>query len=313
MSVYTTVTEAQLRQYLTQFDAGELLSFEGISAGIENTNYFVDTSCGRYVLTLFEQHSMEKLGYFMKLMAWLSEAGVPTAHPLAGKDGQYLRLLCDKPASLVQRLRGKSVEVATPAHCAVMGESLAHFHLAGRGFSQNRANDRDVDWMQGVAERLGGLIDANTKAFIAAELHTQQALMLDALPQGVIHADLFLDNALFDGEQLTGIIDLYYACDGVWLYDVAVAMNDWCRQPNHKLDTARVAAFLTGYARVRSWTAAEKQAWPFIVRRAALRFFLSRLQDQCMPRAGELTQIKDPDVFRQLLVYLQINCPPLAG
>lgn len=313
MSVYTTVTDAQLRDYLTQFDAGELVSFEGISAGIENTNYFVDTTCGRYVLTLFEQHSIETLGYFLKLMAWLSEAGVPTAHPLAGKDGQYLRVLCDRPASLVQRLRGKSVDHATVLHCGVMGEALAQFHIAGRGFAQQRANDRDLDWMQSIRAKVSSLTDASTLALIDAELAAQSALVTCDLPQGVIHADLFLDNALFDGDVLTGIIDLYYACDGFWLYDVAVTMNDWCRQADLTLDTARVRAFLTGYARVRPWTAAEQLAWPIMVRRAALRFFLSRLQDQLMPRAGELTQTKDPMVFRQLLTFVQTDCPPLVG
>ncbi len=313
MSVYTTVTEAQLRDYLTQFDAGELIAFEGISAGIENTNYFVDTSCGRYVLTLFEQHSIETLGYFLKLMAWLSEAGVPTAHPLAGKDGQYLRLLCGKPASLVQRLRGKSVEVATVEHCSVMGQALAQFHLGGRGFAQQRSNDRDLDWMQSMRVKVASLADAETLAFIDAELSAQQAVHVASLPNGVIHADLFLDNALFDGELLTGIIDLYYACDGAWLYDVAVTMNDWCRQADHGLDTERVVAFLSGYARVRAWTDAERSAWPMMVRRAALRFFLSRLHDQLIPREGELTQTKDPSVFRQLLTHLQHQCPELVG
>lgn len=313
MSVYTTVTEAQLRDYLTQFDAGELIAFEGISAGIENTNYFVDTSCGRYVLTLFEQHSIETLGYFLKLMAWLSEAGVPTAHPLAGKDGHYLRLLCGKPASLVQRLRGKSVEVATAEHCSVMGQALAQFHLGGRGFAQQRANDRDLDWMQAIRLKLVSLADKDTLAFIDAELSAQQAVNVASLPKGVIHADLFLDNALFDGELLTGIIDLYYACDGAWLYDVAVTMNDWCRQADHGLDAERLVAFLSGYARVRAWTDAERSAWPMMVRRAALRFFLSRLHDQLVPREGELTQTKDPSVFRQLLTHLQHQCPELVG
>lgn len=313
MSVYTRVTEAQLRDYLTQFDAGELVAFEGISAGIENTNYFVDTTCGRYVLTLFEQHSIETLGYFLKLMAWLSEAGVPTAHPLAGKDGQYLRLLCDKPASLVQRLRGKSVEVATVEHCAVMGQALAQFHLGGRGFAQQRANDRDLDWMQAMRVKVAPLADSDTLALVDAELSAQTGLSLEALPKGVIHADLFLDNALFDGELLTGIIDLYYACDGAWLYDVAVTMNDWCRRDDHRLDSERVIAFLSGYARQRSWTEAERHAWPMMARRAALRFFLSRLHDKLLPRAGELTQTKDPAVFRQLLLHLQQQCPELVG
>lgn len=313
MSVYTTVTEDELCVYLAEFDAGELVAFEGISAGIENTNYFVDTTRGHYVLTLFEQHGFDQLGYFLKLMAWLSEAGVPTAHPLAARDGQYLRVLSGKPAALVQRLRGKSVQESDALHCGVVGEALAQFHLAGRGFSQLRDNDRGIDWMQQVHERLNGLADADTLAFIDAALQQQTVTLSSPLPSGVIHADLFLDNALFDGAELTGIIDLYYACHGEWLYDVAVTMNDWCRRADHTLDLKRVRAFLMGYANVRPWVEAEHLAWPVVVQRAALRFFLSRLQDQLLPREGALTQTKDPIVFRTLLSWLQGQCPALVG
>jgi homoserine kinase type II len=313
MSVYTTVSEADLLAFLAEFDAGDLVAFEGISAGIENTNYFVDTSYGRYVLTIFEQHSFDSLDYFLKLMAWLSEAGVPTAHPLAGRDGRYLRLLCGKPASIVQRLRGRSVEESEVVHCAVIGDALAKFHHAARGFSHRRANDRDLDWMIAMRQKVAALAPAEWLRMIDDELHYQQASDMSALPQGVMHADLFLDNALFDGEELTGIIDLYYACDGAWLYDVAVTMNDWCRQANHQLNDAKVKALLASYAAIRPWTDAERQLWPVMVRRAALRFFLSRLHDQLLPKAGEITQTKDPTVFAQLLIWLRMHCPVLIG
>jgi homoserine kinase type II len=313
MSVYTTVTEDELRVYLAEFDAGELVAFEGISAGIENTNYFVDTTCGRYVLTLFEQHDFKDLGYFLKLMAWLSEAEVPSAHPLAGKDGQYLRLLCGKPASLVQRLRGRSLEHSDEVHCAVIGGALAKMHLAGGGFSSHRANDRDLDWMLTIRDKLAMLADSATLTIIDEELSFQQMQNFLTLPSGVIHADLFLDNALFDGEELTGIIDLYYACHGAWLYDVAVTMNDWCRESDLTINAHWARELLLSYAGERAWTDSEKQLWPAVARRAALRFFLSRLHDKLIPREGELTQTKDPIVFQTLLLWLRQYCPPLVG
>jgi homoserine kinase type II len=265
------------------------------------------------VLTIFEHHSYAELGYFLKLMAWLSEAGIPTAHPLAGRDGQYLRPLCGKPAALVQRLRGRSVQQADATHCAVIGEALAQLHLAGQGFSEHRPNDRDLDWMHSVRHRLVDLADAATLAVIDQHLDTQASLETAHLPSGIIHADLFLDNALFDGDRLTGIIDLYYACHGVWLYDVAVTMNDWCRQEDLSLDPIRVNAFLLGYSQVRPWTDDERAAWQMMTQRAALRFYLSRLQDQLLPREGELTQIKDPQVFLTLLTWLTKHCPRLIG
>jgi len=284
---------------------GTLVDFQGISAGIENTNYFVDTTQGRFVLTLFEQHTLDELPYFLNIMAFMAEHAIPTAHPMADRQGRYLQTLKDKPAALVERLQGSDLDTPSVRQCEVMGQWLAKFHLAGQDFDDFRANDRDLTWANNTFSDLKQQLPAKESALIADEIAFQQETDWSHLPVSVIHADLFCDNALFDGDELAGIIDLYYACNGPMLYDLAVMVNDWCRLSNHTLDADKVAATLAAYETVRPLSEAETTTWAAAQRMGALRFYLSRLQDQYQPREGEMTQIKDPQVFGQLLRFLR--------
>jgi len=311
VSVYTVINEQELKAFLTDYNLGELVTFEGISAGIENTNYFVDTTEGRFVLTIFEHHSFEELPYFLNIMAFMAEHQIPTAHPEPTISNGYLKQLKGKPAALVERLNGRGVEIPTVNQCAVMGEQLAKFHLAGQECEDFRNNDRGLDWMQATYQLIQSHLPADEQQMIENELAYQAEVCWKALPTGVIHADLFCDNALFNGDQLSGIIDLYYACNGAFLYDLAVMVNDWCRLENLSFDTEKMAQMLSHYQQVRALSEAEKQAWPAALRLAALRFFLSRLKDKHLPREGEMTQIKDPNVFKSVLAHHQQQALPL--
>lgn len=311
MSVYTVVVESQLIDFLKNYDVGVLESFEGISAGIENTNYFVNTvkdgERQSFVLTIFEHHSFDELPYFLNIMAFMAEHNIPTAHPMPTKTNSYLTELCGKPASLVERLKGGGVETPSMVQCGVMGGQLAAFHLAGLEYDQFRANDRDLDWMQRTYESIKHHLDAEESILIQTELAFQNTVDWAHCPKGVTHADLFCDNALFDGDKLSGIIDLYYACHSSFLYDLAVMVNDWCRThcatPKEiQFDEAKINTLLAAYQKRRPLTEVEQSVWPAALRLAALRFFLSRLQDKHIPREGEMTQIKDPDVFKQILI-----------
>lgn len=305
MSVYTVVDQAELEVFLADYEQGSLVSFEGISAGIENTNYFVDTTEGRFVLTIFEHHSFEELPYFLNIMAFMAEHHIPTAHPKPTLNGHYLKELKGKPAALVERLTGSGVEQPSQLQCQIMAENLAKFHLAGQQYEQTRANDRDIDWMQQTFASIKRYLSEDEITLIASELAYQAEQAWDQLPQSVIHADLFCDNALFDGDVLSGIIDLYYACNAPMLYDLAVMVNDWCRSENGTLADEKVAAVLSAYQAVRPLTKTELSLWKAALRLGALRFLLSRLQDQHQPREGEMTQIKDPNVFKALLIAHQ--------
>lgn len=301
MSVFTKVDSQQLATFLTRFDCGELVEHRGIAAGIENTNYFVTTTGGRYVLTLFENHGADELPFFLDLMAYLAEHDIPTAHPVPTRDGSYLTELNGKPAALVQRLTGASLDHPDPAACAEIGRTLARFHRVSADFPEHRAPDRDLAWAQDVARQLHSKATDDELALLDDEIAFQQDQSRNGLPKGAIHADLFRDNALFDDGELTGIIDLYYACTDVFAYDLAVTLNDWCVDAQGRSRAAERDALLAGYLAERPFSPAEQTAWPGLLRAAALRFWVSRMQDQYFPRAGEMTYIKDPTPFRRIL------------
>ena len=304
MSVYTTISEQDLEAFLAQYSVGSLKSYKGISEGIENTNYFVDTDQDRFVLTIFENHTFEELPYFMDVMAFLHEHNIPGAHPIRANDGQFLLTLQGKPAALVNRLQGGGISgEPSLAQCGVLAETLGQMHLAGANFGGRRANDRDLDWMQETADLVGSFLNDAQSELLHNELTYQLKLDHSHLPQGVIHADLFRDNALFDGDNLAGLIDFYYACHGHWLYDLAVTVNDWCRCEDGSIDETRYLMIVESYQRIREVTHEEQSLWNKILRLGALRFWLSRLKDKHLPKEGDLTHIKDPAEFENLLRF----------
>lgn len=302
MSVYTRIERHELEEFLCNYALGELVDFSGISAGIENTNYFVTTTHGEFVLTLFETMDAHELPYFLDLMAHLAEHGVPSAHPRADLQGRYLRRLNGKPAALVQRLCGANVDRPTPAQCAALGQALGHLHSAGLAFTGRRAHARGPAWREQTAHKVLPRLSRADAELVQTELQFQAQVRMDDLPQGVIHADLFRDNALFVGDTLTGIIDFYYACNDALLYDLAVTVNDWCSLPDGALQETALQPLLSHYQRQRPLHVREYDAWPALLRAAALRFWLSRLHDLHFPRRGEITHIKDPDVFKRILL-----------
>lgn len=301
MSVYTTVSRDELAPWLRQFTVGELLDLQGISAGIENTNYFVDTQHGRYVLTLFEKLTASELPYYIDLMAHLAEHGIPCPGPVASLDGKRLLQLNGKPACLATRLNGKSVLETTVNHCAQIGEMLASIHLAGKSYPASMDNPRGPKWWKETAPDVLSHMDDADALMLKEELRYQALFRFQDLPRGVIHADLFRDNALFDGDRLAGIIDFYFACNDAWLYDVAITVNDWCTDSNGVLDRERMLALLRAYHSVRPFTPIERGAWPVMLRAGALRFWMSRLYDLHFPRPGEQTHAKDPGHFQRIL------------
>jgi homoserine kinase type II len=301
MSVYTAVTPEELRAWLGQYSLGSLVELKGIAAGVENTNYFVTTTHGRYVLTLFERMAPESLPYYLNLMAHLASHGIPCPQPIASLDNRYVNPLKGKPACIVTRLNGAPQMQPTATHCAEVGEMLADLHLAARSYPAELANPRGPHWWRETARLVMPHLDAPGQALLMEELRFQALYRFEDLPRGVIHADLFRDNVLFEDSRLSGVIDFYFACNDVWLFDLAIAVNDWCLAEDLTLDAPRVMAMLTAYHGRRPLTAIEKGAWPVMLRAAALRFWLSRLYDYHFPRPGEVTHAKDPEHFQRVL------------
>ncbi len=302
MSVYTEVGREQLVAFLSDYAVGELVSYQGISDGIENTNYFVTTDQAEFVLTLFEQHEFEELGYFLDVMTFFYEKNIPSAYPAADKSGNYLKKLAGKPAALVHRLQGGGVNsVATVKQCEVIGDMLAQMHLAAPDFSGSRVNGRGGEWRQQKGAELLPLLEQAEADLLKDELAFQQDYQRLGLPTGVSHSDLFRDNALFEGDELKGIIDFYYACDEYFIYDLSVVVNDWCVDEQGLVDEQRYQHLMQAYQVQRALSSQETESWPLMLRAAALRFWLSRLQDKLFPKEGELIQIKDPDAILKIL------------
>lgn len=301
MSVFTTVSENQASTWLLNYPIGQLTELRGIASGIENTNYFLSATEGKYVLTLFENLTAAELPYFLHLMHHLASLGVPCPLPIANLQGELLGTLNGKPASIVTRLTGASLTEPSSAQCAAIGATLAQIHVAGASFTLQRENERSTAWWKATSPQLLPFLGMEAAQLLQAEIKFQALHRLQDLPRGVIHADLFRDNVLFDGDTVSGVIDFYFACNDAWLYDIAITVNDWCVTATGELDTAATWAFLQAYHNVRPLTAIERGAWPITLRAAALRFWVSRLYDLHFPRAGEMTHAKDPSHFERIL------------
>lgn len=316
MAVFTPVSRDALERWIRRFDLGRVLSFEAIATGIENTNYFVDTERGRFVLTLFERLPAGHLPFHLGLMHHLAAHRIPCPDPVPDRDGRTLDTLEGKPAALVTRLPGRAVDTPQAGHCAEVGALLARMHLAAADYPGTMANPRGLDWWRAVAPQLLRLVEPAQAELLRDELAAQQAFAGSAqdlaLPRSAVHADLFRDNVLFDADRVGGVIDFWFAATDRWLFDLAVTCNDWCiDDTTGEFDRGRLAALLDGYRRLRPLPDAERAAWPIMLRAAAFRFWMSRLFDLHLPRPAEMVTPKDPAHFERILRARRAGVPAL--
>jgi homoserine kinase type II len=313
MAVYTEVSFDEASVLLHTLNLGSLQNMQGCSGGIENTNYFVTTDKGAYVLTVFERLSFEQLPFYLHFMKHLALRDIPAPDPAADRDGDILHTLKGKPAAVVNRLRGKSELAPTSAHCAAVGDMLARMHMTARDFDRSQPNLRGLSWWNETVPVVLPYLDPDQAALIRSELayqnHVAASSAYTALPRGPIHADLFRDNVMFDLEPgaqgqpvLTGFFDFYFAGVDTWLFDLAVCLNDWCIDlGNGAMDADRTRSFLTAYTAVRALTSTERELLPALLRAGALRFWISRLWDMHLPREATVLQAHDPAHFERIL------------
>ncbi|GAB3354998.1 MULTISPECIES: homoserine kinase [Giesbergeria] len=306
MAVFTQVPLKDARTLVRRLQLGELQALRGIEGGIENTNYFLTTDQGEFVLTLFERLTAEQLPFYLHLMKHLAHAGIPVPDPRADKHGEILHTVCGKPAALVNRLSGKSELAPQPVHCAAVGDMLARMHLAGRDYERQQPNLRGLPWWNETVPVVLPYLAPEQAALLQSELsyqnHVAASSAYTALPRGPVHADLFRDNVMFDGEALTGFFDFYFAGVDTWMFDLAVCLNDWCiDQSTGSHDAVRAGAMLRAYQAVRPLTAAERELLNAMLRAGALRFWISRLWDFHLPREASLLKPHDPTHFERVL------------
>ncbi len=309
MAVYTDVSAEELTEFLREYDLGPLLSFKGIAEGVENSNFLIETGGGRYILTLYEKRvKKEELPFFLGLMGHLADRGINCPLPVKGHDGRALRMLAGRPAAIVTFLEGVSYRRPSATHCAALGSTLAGLHEAGKGFGMARANALSVSGWRPLAEQAGTRADDVAPGLTIAiqnELADLETHWPRTLNTGVIHADLFPNNTLFVGDQLSGVIDFYFAATDAFAYDLAICLNSWCFEPDYSFNLTKGRAMIAGYRAGRALNGVEIEALPILCRGAALRFLLTRLVDWLNVPPGALVRPLDPMEYWKKLRFHQ--------
>ena len=308
MSVYTTVSNEEMAQFLRQYGFDCSFSFEGVAGGITNSIYFVDihTACPqRFVLTIYEEVKSADLPFFLNLCSHLQQHGVACPAPLLQQNGHAFGVLCGKPAALISFLTGKIELNPNEKQCFEVGKTLAKMHQATLDFPLKYTSRRGENWRNECAKKLVCCLNDDDNTLLQQEIANLKNIPND-LPSGIIHADLFRDNVLLSNDEVSGFLDFDYACNGLFAYDLCVALNDWTRDDSsNRMLPEKYQAMLAGYESVRPLTVDEKTQMNNLHRAAALRFWLSRLVDFHFPPKGEITFTKNPNDFKDLI--LQFN------
>lgn len=309
MAVYTEVSDTALTGFLAEYDLGKLLAYKGIAEGVENSNFLLHVAAGFFILTLYEKRvRASDLPFFLGLMEHLSARGLVCPQPVKTKDGDLLGTLAGRPAAIVTFLEGVSTRVPTVAHCAALGAALGQLHLAGADFPLERANDLSISaWpaLFAQAEDRADSVEPGLADFLKTELAALDDLWPKNLPHGIIHADLFPDNVLFLGDDVSGLIDFYFACTDFLAYDLAICLNAWCFEADFSFNITKGKALIDAYQTCRPLTGDEATALPILARGAAMRFTLTRLVDWLNVPPGALVRPKDPREYVRRLRFHQ--------
>ncbi|HEY1721461.1 MAG TPA: homoserine kinase [Magnetospirillaceae bacterium] len=307
MAVYTEVGDNELEAFVAEYDIGTVVSCKGIAEGVENSNYLLQTDRGNYILTLYEKRvSPEDLPFFIDLMEHLSRRGLKCPTPVHGRDGRALRHLCGRPAAIITFLQGLWPRRILPQHCTAVGRALADLHRAGADFAGSRVNGLGAPTWRPLFAKAAADADGvkgGLRAYLDSELNWLATHWPRDLPAGVIHADLFPDNVFFHGDDVSGLIDFYFACTDFLAYDLAVCLNAWCFEADGSLNVTKARLMVGGYNQGRTLSEVEFAALPILARGAAMRFLLTRLYDWLNTPAGALVKRKDPLEYERKLRF----------
>lgn len=307
MAVYTDVSFEELESFLAGYDIGEPLTFKGIAEGVENSNYFLQTTKGAFILTLYEKRvKVEDLPFFLGLLEHLAANGIACPLPVRSLKGLQLARLGGRPAALFTFLNGLSLRKPEASHCASAGAALARLHAAGKGFGLFRKNSLSHDGWGELVEACLPRADTVEQGLgdLIRNAHSEiTAIWPKGLPQGVIHADLFPDNVLFMHGEVSGLIDFYFACNDAYAYDLAVMLNAWCFEPDVAFNVTKSKSLIAAYHKARALSPAEREALPILARGAALRFLLTRLYDWLNHDPHALVRPKDPREYSRRLRF----------
>ena len=305
MAVYTSINSSDLNDWIEKFNFKDLVNFKGISSGVTNSNYLIQMAHSNYILTIFEHNNIEELPFYIDLMTYLAKENFLCPRPIENKNGQALGLLKEKPALMVSFLDGKEKVIRSPKSCYLVGQYLAKLHLTANNFPQLNKNTRGLDWVSDMYLNLKKYLSLEDQGILELEINYHKEMAKAELPEGIIHGDLFKDNVLFLNDKVSGFIDFYYACNEKFIYDIAIAINDWCIDQDGQINKSMFLEFIKGYQSERKLIDNEQEYLNVALRLAALRFWLSRLEDFYNAKEGEITSIKDPKHFKDILLDRQ--------
>ena len=302
MAVYTSINASDLSEWFKKFKFKDFVDFKGISSGVTNSNFLIFMHHSNYILTIFEHNSIEELPFYVDLMTYLSKENFLCPRPIENNSGQALAILKEKPALMVSFLDGTEIAIRDSKSCYSVGKYLAKLHLVTNNFPQSNKNTRGLNWMSDMYLNLKKYLSLEDQKIIELEINYHKKIDKVELPEGIIHGDLFRDNVLFLNDKVSGFIDFYYACNDRFIYDIAIAMNDWCIDEDGKINNLMYLEFIKGYQSERELTDNEQKYLNEALRLAALRFWLSRLDDFHNMKEGEITTTKDPNHFKDILI-----------
>ena len=302
MAVYTSINSSDLSEWFKKFKFKDFVDFKGISSGVTNSNYLIFMPHSKYILTIFEHNSIEELPFYVDLMTYLANENFLSPRPIENNSGQALDILKEKPALMVSFLDGTEIAIRDSKSCYSVGKYLAKLHLITNNFPQSNKNTRGLSWMSDIYLNLKKYLSLEDQKIIELEINYHKKIDKVELPEGIIHGDLFRDNVLFLNDKVSGFIDFYYACNEKFIYDIAIAMNDWCIDEDGKINKLMYLDFIKGYQSERELTDNEHKYLNAALRLAALRFWLSRLDDFHNMKEGEITSTKDPNHFKDILI-----------
>ena len=310
MAVYTKLSKNELVEFFSKYNLGKLLNYKGIKEGIENTNYFIQTEKGKFILTLYEKRTEEKdLPFFISLMRNLFDKKFPSPEPIINKNGNYISQILKKNAAVVSFLEGNAKKNLSPNNCYQVGISAAKLHLITKNLTGKRENKLSVNSWREIYNKIKkdcSKIDKNLPEIIEKNLNEIEKNWPKNIPMGIIHADLFPDNIFFKNDKLSGIIDYYFSCFDFYAFEIAICLNALCfegTKENLSFNVTKAKKFIDGYSSIRKLTIEEKNSLKILCQGAAMRFLLTRVFDYINLTEGAIVTVKDPLEYLKRLEF----------
>jgi homoserine kinase type II len=308
MAVYTKINKGDISFINKKFDIEEIISFQGIKKGIENTNYLLKSKNKKFILTIFEKRvSNKEIPFFMKLMDKLNNSKINCPKPLKNNEGKYLIKLKNKTACIVSFLKGKDKNKLDLKNCFEVGKIIAQMHLVTKNINLSRKNSMGIKNLDPLLKSIKFRSNkfSNLEKFLANNLNEIKKNWPKKLPKGIIHGDLFIDNIFFNKNKLSGIIDFYFAANDYFMYEIAICINALCfdnKKSKFKINKQKIKSLIQGYESIKKISLKEKKSLNILCRGAAMRYFLTRLYDYSNTPKTALIQIKDPNEYYQKLI-----------